>query len=66
MTAKNQNETATGPMAEGRRWSAARKRAVILQMLREESVDTLSRVPDIEIYRLEEWWRKFCPQSMSR
>ncbi|SHJ84815.1 hypothetical protein SAMN02745165_03343, partial [Malonomonas rubra DSM 5091] len=58
MTVKNQNETATGPLAEGQRWSAARKREVVLRMLRGESVDALSRELNIEIYRLEEWREK--------
>ena len=58
MTAKNKNETATGPLAEGQRWSAARKREVVLRMLRGESVDALSRELSIEIYRLEQWREK--------
>ncbi|SDD68230.1 hypothetical protein SAMN05661003_12126, partial [Desulfuromonas thiophila] len=43
MTKQNQNETVTGPLAEGQRWSAARKREVVLRLLRGESVDALSR-----------------------
>ena len=58
MTVKNKNETATGPLAEGQRWSAARKREVVLRMLRGESVDALSRELSIEIYRLEQWREK--------
>ena len=58
MSAKNKNETATGPLAEGQRWSAARKREVVLRMLRGESVDALSRELSIEIYRLEQWREK--------
>jgi len=41
MTAKSKNETVTGPLAGGQRWSAARKREVALRMLRGESVDAL-------------------------
>ena len=55
MTKQNQNETVTGPLAEGQRWSAARKREVVLRLLRGESVDALSRELSIEIYRLEQW-----------
>ena len=58
MTTKNQNETVTGPLAEGQRWSAGRKREVVLRMLRGESVDALSRELNIEIYRLEQWREK--------
>jgi hypothetical protein len=58
MTKQNQNETVTGPLVEGQRWSAARKREVVLRMLRGESVDALSRELGIEIYRLEQWLEK--------
>ena len=34
MTTKNKNETVKGPLAEGQRWSATRKREVVLRMLR--------------------------------
>jgi transposase len=55
MTTKNNNEIVIGPLAEGQRWSAARKREVVLRLLRGESVDALSRELSIEIYRLEQW-----------
>ena len=45
----------TGGLAPGQRWSAARKREVVLRMLRGESVEALSRELGIEIYRLEKW-----------
>ena len=44
-----------GGLAPGQRWSAARKREVVLRMLRGESVEALSRELGIEIYRLEKW-----------
>ena len=44
-----------GPLAPGQRWSVARKREVILRLLRGESVEALSRELGVEIYRLEEW-----------
>ncbi len=53
MTAEDKNETATGSLAKGQRWSASRKREVVLRMLRGESVDALSRELNIEIYRLQ-------------
>ena len=45
----------TGGLAPGQRWSAARKREVVLRMLRGESVEALSRELRVEIYRLEKW-----------
>jgi hypothetical protein len=48
-----------GAVAEGRgavkRWSAGRKREVVLRLLRGESIDALSRELGVEIYRLERW-----------
>jgi len=59
MTAKNStNETVSGALAKGQRWSAGRKREVVLRMLRGESVEALSRELSVEIYRLEQWREK--------
>ena len=59
MTTKHsQEQTVTGPLAEGQRWSAGRKREVVLRLLRGESVDALSRELSVEIYRLEQWREK--------
>ncbi len=66
MTTKKNNETVSGPLSEGQRWSAARKREVALRMLRGESVAVLSGMLNIERYHLEEWREKLCPESMSR
>jgi len=44
-----------GGLAPGQRWSAGRKREVVLRALRGESLDALSRELGVEIYRLEEW-----------
>ena len=44
-----------GALAPGQRWSAARKREVVLRLLRGESLDAVSREVGVEIYRLEEW-----------
>ena len=46
---------AVGPLAPGQRWSVARKREVVLRLLRGESVEALSRELGVEIYQLEEW-----------
>ncbi len=45
----------TGGLAPGQRWSVARKREVVLRLLRGESVEAISRELGIEIYRLEQW-----------
>ena len=44
-----------GALAPGQRWSAGRKRDVVLRLLRGESLEALSREVAVEIYRLEEW-----------
>ena len=43
-----------GSLAPGR-WSAGRKRDVVLRLLRGESLEALSREAGVEIYRLEAW-----------
>ena len=40
---------------EIKRWSAGRKKQVVLRLLRGECVDALSREVAVPIYRLEEW-----------
>ena len=42
-------------LAPGQRWSASRKRDVVLRLLRGESLDTVSREVGVELYRLEAW-----------
>ncbi len=44
-----------GALALGRRWSASRKRDVVLRLLRGESLDAVSREVGVEVYRLEAW-----------
>lgn len=43
------------PLEPGQRWSAGRKREVVLRLLRGEPIDALSRELGVESYRLEEW-----------
>lgn len=43
---------ARGP---GQRWTAARKREVVLRIFRGEPLEFLSRELGVEIYRLEKW-----------
>lgn len=44
-----------GAAAEVKRWSAGRKKAVVLRLLRGESVDAVSREVSVPIYKLEQW-----------
>lgn len=44
-----------GAAAEVKRWSAGRKKAVVLRLLRGEPVDALSREVSVPIYKLEQW-----------
>lgn len=44
-----------GEIMGQRRWSRARKKEVVLRMLRGESTSALSRELGVEIYRLQEW-----------
>ena len=47
-----------GPLAPGQRWSVARKREVVLRLLRGESVELLSRELAVPIFKLEQWRQK--------
>ena len=50
--------TGPGPLAPGRRWSAGRKREVVLRLLRGEAAELLSRELAVPIYKLEQWRAK--------
>jgi hypothetical protein len=47
--------SAPGAAAEVKRWSASRKKEVVLRPLRGEPVDAISCEMSVPIYRLEEW-----------
>ena len=47
-----------GPLAPGQRWSLARKREVVVRLLRGESVELLSRELGLPIFKLEQWRQK--------
>jgi transposase len=47
-----------GPPAPGQRWSVARKREVVLRLLRGESAELLSREFGLPMFKLEQWRRK--------
>src|SRR5690242_19084657 len=54
-TKKASGSPAAGPLGPGQRWSVARKREVVLRMLKGESLDALSRELGIELHKLEGW-----------
>lgn len=47
--------TLLGPLAPGQRWSAARKREVVLRLMRGEAVELLSRELGLPVFKLEQW-----------
>jgi transposase len=47
-----------GPLVPGQRWSAARKREVVLRLMRGESAELLSRELGLPIFKLEQWRQK--------
>jgi hypothetical protein len=47
-----------GPLVPGQRWSAARKREVVLRLLHGESAELLSRELGLPIFKLDQWRRK--------
>jgi transposase len=49
---------ALGPLAPGQRWSAGRKRDVVLRLMRGESAELLSRELSLPIVKLEQWRQK--------
>jgi transposase len=49
---------ATGALRPGQRWSVARKRDVVLRLLRGESAELLSRELGVPLYKLEQWRAK--------
>ena len=44
------------PLEPGQRWTTARKREVVIRLLRGESIEALSRELSVESYRLQEWY----------
>jgi transposase len=57
---KNNPKLPTGPGEKAgpkviQRWSATRKREIVIRLLRGESLDGVSREIGIEAYRLERW-----------
>jgi hypothetical protein len=50
--------TTSGLLAPGQRWSAARKREVVLRLMRGESAELLSRELGLPVFKLEQWRQK--------
>jgi transposase len=48
----------SGPLAPGQRWSAARKREVVLRRMRGEAAELLSRELGLPLFKLEQWRQK--------
>lgn len=56
VTKKSKTEgEATGALGPGQRWSVARKREVVLRILKGESLDALSRELALPMHTLEKW-----------
>jgi transposase len=53
--ALSETGTALGPLGPGQRWSAGRKREVVLRLMRGESAELLSRELGLPIIKLEQW-----------
>ena len=53
--ARSATEGEAGAAAEVKRWSAGRKKDVVLRLLRGEPVDAVSREVGVPIYKLEQW-----------
>jgi hypothetical protein len=50
--------TTLGPLSPGQRWSAGRKREVVLRLMRGEAAELLSRELGLPVFRLEQWRRR--------
>ena len=49
---------ALAPVGPGQRWSAARKREVVLRLMRGEAAELLSRELGLPLFKLEQWRQK--------
>ena len=54
-TGVSPGEIGVGPRVQGQRWTAVRKREVVLRLFRGEPLDLVSRELGVEFYRLEKW-----------
>jgi hypothetical protein len=58
VTPPAQGGAALGPLAPGQRWSAVRKREVVLRLMRGEAAELLSRELGLPLFKLEQWRQK--------
>ncbi len=58
--------TPLGPLAPGQRWSAARKREVVLRLMRGEAAELLSRELGLPVFKLERWRQRAEARSRAR
>src|ERR671933_11090 len=58
LTPPAQGGAALGPLAPGQRWSAVRKREVVLRLMRGEAAELLSRELGLPLFKLEQWRQK--------
>jgi len=54
-TGVSPGEIRVGPLGQEQRWTAAKKREVVLRLFRGEPLDLLSRELGVELYWLERW-----------
>src|SRR5512147_2919828 len=50
--------SAGGPRAPGQRWTATRKREVVIRLPTGEPIEAMGRERGVEVYRLEPWRQK--------
>jgi transposase len=55
---RSETGTALGRLGPGQRWSAGRKREVVLRLMRGESAELLSRELGLPLFKLEQWRQK--------
>jgi transposase len=56
--ATREGGAALGPLGPNQRWSAARKREVVLRLMRGEAAELLSRELGLPLFKLEQWRQK--------
>ena len=53
---ENEDFNGNGPLEPGQRWTVARKREIVLRVMRGESIESLSRELGVESYRIQDWY----------
>jgi len=55
---ENGDGNGSGPLEPGQRWTVARKREIVLRVMRGESIEALSRELGVESYRIQDWYER--------